>query len=141
MKGLEPSTFAMARRRSSQLSYIRASRKCNAIPGPPEALARAPHSPFERRASRVAERLIARAHRRAEALPGGLARECVALLGVARDPVEDRAEDLRRVQSLCVQRLIDEQLHHHELVHGNARDARSQRLDALVELRRVGGLD
>jgi hypothetical protein len=26
MKGFEPSTFAMARRRSSQLSYIRAKR-------------------------------------------------------------------------------------------------------------------
>jgi hypothetical protein len=41
MKGLEPSTFAMARRRSSQLSYIRASRKCNAIEGPLEAVKRA----------------------------------------------------------------------------------------------------
>src|SRR5438132_12016548 len=106
MKGLEPSTFAMARRRSSQLSYIRASRKCNAMPPPLEAVSRALRSPFERRASCVAERLVARAYGRAKALLRGLAGERVALLGVAGDPVEDRPEDLRRVQTLRVQRLI-----------------------------------
>ena len=60
--------------------------------------------------------------------------ERVALGGVAGDAVEHGAEDLRRVQTLSHHGLVDEQLHHHQLVDRHARDALEQDLEALVEL-------
>jgi len=52
---------------------------------------------------------------------------------VARDPVEHRAEHLRRVQSLRVQGLVDEQLHQDQLVERHARDPLEQDLGALAQ--------
>jgi hypothetical protein len=60
---------------------------------------------------------------------------------VAGDPVEEHPERLGGVQALRVERLVHEQLHHHELVHGGQGDALDERLEALVELGRRGRLD
>jgi hypothetical protein len=48
--GLEPTTFCMASRRSSQLSYIRASADYSPGRSPPS---RAPHHDWSRRTGRV----------------------------------------------------------------------------------------
>ena len=64
----------------------------------------------------VAEGLVAFAHRLAETALGGAADEVVALLRVAGDPVEEGPEHLGLVQALRVEGLIDEHLHHHQLV-------------------------
>ncbi len=56
-------------------------------------------------------------------------------------PSSSVPSDLRGVQPLGVEGLIDEQLHHAQLVHRHARDPPEQDLDALVELLRRGRLD
>lgn len=85
--------------------------------------------------------LVALADCCAEARLGGALLERVALGGVARDAVEGRPEDLGRMQSLRVQRLVHQQLHHHQLVDRVARDALDQDLGRLVELGRRRRLD
>src|SRR6476659_10396321 len=70
----------------------------------------------------VAEGLVAFAHGLLEAALGGAADEVVALLGMAGDAVEEGAEQLRLVQALRVERLVDEHLHHHQLVDRQAGD-------------------
>src|SRR6476646_1205373 len=109
MKGFEPSTFAMARRRSSQLSYIRASghsslRATRALSGAETCARRA--SALERRAPGIAERLVALAHRLAKAALGRTRLKRVALGGVARDPIEHGPEHLAGVHTLGMQRLV-----------------------------------
>src|SRR3954471_22872569 len=84
--------------------------------------------------ARAVERLVAVAHRRLEARLRRARLECKSLWRMPRDPVEDRSEGLRRVQALGVERLVHELLHHHELVHGHARDPLHERLEAGVEL-------
>src|SRR4029077_2951605 len=89
----------------------------------------------------IAEWLVALPHRLLEARFGGATDEAVALLGVAGDAVEEGAEQLRLVQTLRVERLVDEHLHHHQLVDPQPCDPLQQRLEALVELigrRRLG---
>ena len=116
MKGFEPSTFAMARRRSSQLSYIRersghsnrskigASLERVGNGRAERALSRALASrlaagglAFEGGASEVPERLVPSAHGLAEASFGGVLLEGVSLARVAGDAIEHRAQQLRGV--------------------------------------------
>src|SRR5436309_14147942 len=88
----------------------------------------------------VPEGLVAPPHGLAEALPRGEPLELVALAGVPGGAVEQGAYDLRGVEALLVKRLVDQQLHHLELVDREAGDARNQHLDPLVELLGRGGL-
>ncbi len=65
----------------------------------------------------------------------------MALRRVAGDAVEEGAEKLRLLQALRVERLVDQHLHHHQLVDRQPGDALEQLLEALVELlrrRRLG---
>src|SRR5437016_4955986 len=79
------------------------------------------NSPFERRLTVVAEGLIT--------LPNGLLEadlhrallKRVSFFRMARDAVEYGADELRCVQTLGEQRLVQEQFHHHELIDGHAR--------------------
>jgi hypothetical protein len=112
MKGFEPSTFAMARRRSSQLSYIRNDgpfyperdlhvdgarrprrRRARWFEPTANCLA-AGRLALERRAPEVPERLIAFAHRLAEAGFSRVPLEGVPLARVAGDAIEHRTEHL-----------------------------------------------
>src|SRR5688572_1972564 len=88
-------------------------------------------------AAGVAEGLVSLADRLAPAGLRGAALELVALRRVAGDAVEEGAKDLRGVKPLRVDRLVDEQLVHHELAHGHSRHSPEQRLEALVEA--IGG--
>src|SRR5918994_904912 len=62
--------------------------------------------------------------------------EVIALRRMARDAVEEHSQRLRRVQALRVERLVHEQLHHHELVDRRERGALHELLEAVVQLRR-----
>ena len=55
---------------------------------------------------------------------------------MTRDPVEDRCQELRSLQSHVVVSLVDHQLLHDQLVHGYARNPLGDLLHPLVE---VGG--
>src|SRR5689334_23117026 len=118
MKGFEPSTFAMARRRSSQLSYIRANGestgrrhgpgtgRSSTGPGGVRDRAAARLLALERRRPRVAERLVALAHSLLEPGLGGPLLEGVALGRVAGDAVEHRAQHLGGMEPLGVEGLV-----------------------------------
>src|SRR5690606_2285567 len=95
----------------------RTARACERGPAarPVASLSRRCASALGRRGAGVAERLVTLAHRLAEARLGRPLLERVALGGVAGDPVEHGAEQLRRVQALAEQALVDEQLHHLQL--------------------------
>src|ERR687898_417039 len=67
--------------------------------------------------------------------------EVMALRRVARDPIEEDSKRLRGVQALRVERLVHEQLHHHELVDRCERGALHELLEAIVELRDGWRLD
>src|SRR6185437_8982728 len=69
------------------------------------------------RSDLVPERGVAAADGCLETLPGGALLERVALGRVPRAAVQQRAQDLRGLDYLLEQRLVHEQLHHHELVH------------------------
>src|SRR5829696_967252 len=86
----------------------------------------APRSNAESIEAMVAVGLVAVAHGLAEALFRGLADEGVPLLGVTGDAVEEGPEQLGLVQALRVERLVDEHLHHHELVERHPRHALHQ---------------
>jgi hypothetical protein len=60
---------------------------------------------------------------------------------VPRDAVEEDPQRLRRRQALRPERLIDQLLHHHELVHRRQRDPLHELLEAFVELCRGRRLD
>src|SRR5215208_2055573 len=89
----------------------------------------------------LAVRLVSLLHRLLEAGLGGALRERVALGRVARDAVEEDAEGLCGLEPLRVERLVHEQLHHHQLVHRRERDPLEQCLEALLELGCRRGLD
>ena len=80
--------------------------------------------------------------RTASRKPSSAARadEAVALLGVAGDAVEEGPQQLGLVQALRVERLVDEHLHHHQLVDRHPGDPLEQALEARVELLGRGGL-
>jgi hypothetical protein len=82
----------------------------------------------------VAEGLVALAHRGAEAGLGGALLEGVALLVWRVMPSNTVPRTWVCLQALGVQRLVDEQLHHLQLVERVARDPLDQDLGALVEL-------
>src|SRR4051812_11248597 len=71
---------------------------------------------------------------------GGASLEGEPLGAVPGDAVEDDAELLSRLQSLRVERLVDEQLVHDELVGRYPGDPVEKLLETLVELRRRGRL-
>src|SRR5438270_7744967 len=78
---------------------------------------------LEGRTAGVAEGVVALADGLPESGLRGTSLEGVALRGVPGDPVEDRPEHLCRVKALRVEGLVDEQLHHHQLVDRQAGDA------------------
>ena len=80
------------------------------------------------------ERLIALAHGGPKTLACRCGLKRVALLGVPREAVEHRPERLRGMESLAVERLVDEQLHHPQLVDRQPGDPGHQRLGALDPL-------
>src|SRR5208282_2877926 len=98
-------------------------------------------SALEGRGAVVAEGLVALAHRLLETGLRGPLLEGVALAGVTGDSVKDGPEDLCLVQALGIERLVDEQLHHLQLVERVAGDPLDQHLGALVELGVDGRLD
>jgi hypothetical protein len=53
---------------------------------------------------------------------------------MARGAIEERSDHLGGVEALGMERLVDEQLHHLQLIQGQTRDAVKQRLGPLVEL-------
>src|SRR5215213_9305490 len=84
----------------------------------------------------VSEGLVPLSHRLLESLLRGEALPAESLRRVPGDAVEEDAELLGGLQALGVERLVDEQLVHDELVDRDPPDALEQRLEALVELRR-----
>ena len=73
--------------------------------------------------ARVAVGLVARRDRGAEAVGRRLLLERVALGRVARDAVEDGPDQLGRGQAHGLDLLVDQQLHHLQLVERHPRDA------------------
>ena len=92
-------------------------RRCSA-PGHRLAVAAPGRS---RRTARRARRTAPRTSSRPRAV------KAVALGRVARRAVEQRADQLRRVQAHLLEGLVDEQLHHVQLVGGQLRDAPRER--------------
>src|SRR5579885_972170 len=79
---------------------------------------------LERGKPEIAERLVAFLHGLPEAGFGGAPLKGIAFGRVPRDAVEDRAENLSGLQALLHHRLVQQQLHHHQLIDRHARNAR-----------------
>ena len=131
MKGFEPSTFAMARRRSSQLSYIREAGSTLAARVQRPSLGRSSAFVVERPASPNGSSRSRTAARNPSSAAQALKR--VALARVPGDAVEDRAEDLGGMKALCEERLVDQQLHHRSWLRARARSAPTQSLRPLPQ--------
>src|ERR687898_883348 len=82
----------------------------------------------------VAEQVVALAHGVAEPDLLGAGHEVEALLRVARDAVEQRAERAGRRQPHALRRLVAEQLEHLELVERQAGHAPGERTRVLFQL-------
>src|SRR5437870_4892748 len=89
----------------------------------------------------ITEGLVAFADSGAEAVLRGAPLERIALLGVPRDPVEHRAQYLAGVEPLGVQRLVDKQLHHPQLVDRVTGNPLKEDLSTLVQVLGRGRLD
>ena len=80
----------------------------------------------------IAERLVALAHSLTKTGLRGVLLEGEPLRGMTGDAVEERSQHLRGVEPLRVERLVDQELVHDELVDRQARDALGQRLEPRV---------